>query len=307
MGCRPPRRWPWLLFVALLGLGCPRQPPPPSPVRPTVASVDIIAVGHGDSILVRSAAGKRMLIDGGEAKAAGTILAVLRESKACPLDLILLTHPHADHLGGLPQVVESCGVRQVMDGGYPHASQVYGGLLAMLEERGIPLLRAEAGRRIDLGMGVVLTLLGPPQPFLEGGSDGVNASSVVSRLVVGASSVLFAGDAPAAEEAWLLDQGTPLRSTVLKVGHHGSRHSSSARFLAAVAPRLAVISNPADAPKHPHPETLARLAQVGARVLETAREGTIHLEVDGQRVTWSSASHPGNPAHAGAIPAEGQP
>lgn len=307
MGRRLPCHWPWLLLVGLLWLGCARRPLPPPTTRPVVASVDIIAVGHGDSILVRSAAGKRLLIDGGEAKAAGAVLEVLHEREACPLDLILLTHPHADHVGGLPRVVESCGVRQVMDGGYPHGSQIYNRLLALLEERGIPLLRAEAGRRIELGMGVVLTLLGPPQPFLETGSDGVNASSVVSRLAVGGSSVLFTGDATARAEAWLLGQGRALRATVLKVGHHGSRTSSSSPFLAAVSPRLAVISNESDAPKHPHPETLARLAEVGARVLETAREGTIHLELDGETVTWSSASHPRDRAHAGMVPAEGRP
>lgn len=272
-----------------------------------MASVEVIAVGHGDAVLVATAAGKHLLIDGGEATAAGTVLALLHESKACPLDLILLTHPHADHVGGLPRVIEGCGVRQVMDGGYPHGSQIYNRLLALLEERGIPLLRAEAGRRIELGMGVVLTLLGPPRPFLETGSDGVNASSVVSRLAVGRASVLFAGDATAAAEAWLLGQGMPLRSTVLKVGHHGSRTSSSALFLSAVSPRLAVISNQPDAPKHPHPQTVARLEQVGARVLETAREGTIHLELDGETVTWSSASHPRDRAHAGLVPAEGRP
>ena len=172
MGSRWPRRWPWLLLVSLLALGCPSRPLPP-PAQPALASVDFIAVGHGDAILVSSAAGKRLLIDGGEAQAATTVLALLRERQACPLDLILLTHPHADHVGGLLRVVESCGARQVMDGGYPHASQIYNRLLAMVEERGLPLLRAEIGRRIDLGTGVVLTLSGPPQPFLETGAEGV--------------------------------------------------------------------------------------------------------------------------------------
>ena len=291
MGRCPPRHCAWILLVALFAVGCPRRPLPP-PARSAVASVDFIAVGHGDAILVRSAARKCVLIDGGPVEATDTVLALLRQRQACPLDLILLTHPHADHAGGLRRVVERCGARQLMDGGYPHASQLYNRLLAVLEERGIPLLRAEAGRRIDLGMGVVLTLLGPPQPFLETGSDGVNASSVVSRLVVGRSSVLFAGDATAEEEAWLLGRGVTLRSTVLKVGHHGSRTSSSAPFLAAVAPRLAVISNPSDAPKHPHPETLARLARAGAEVLQTAREGTIHLELDGETVR-RSGTNPG--------------
>jgi competence protein ComEC len=90
----------------------------------------------------------------------------------------------------------------------------------------------------------------------------------------------------------LLGRGFSLRSTVLKVGHHGSRTSSTAPFLAAVAPRLAVISNWPDAPKHPHPETLERLRVANAQVLETGREGTIHLEIDVETVTWATANHP---------------
>jgi len=280
---------PWTLLA--LGATCVRSPLPGSAIRPS-ATVDVIAVGHGDSILVSSGAGKHLLIDGGEAEAAPTVLARLGARSACPLDLILLTHPHADHLGGLPQVIEACGTRRFMDAGYPHGSQIYARLLKLLEARAIPLLRAEAGRQIDLGAGVVLTLFGPPQPFLQDGPEGVNASSVVSRLVVGRTSMLLAGDANGPEEAWLLGRGVTLRSTVLKVGHHGSRTSSTVPFLAAISPRLAVISNWPDAPKHPHPETLDRLSQAGVRVVETAREGTIQIQLDGEVVTWSSVNHP---------------
>jgi competence protein ComEC len=227
-----------------------------------------------------------LLIDGGEAEAADTILAVLRARGACPLDLILLTHPHSDHAGGLAKIIDACGTRLFMDSGHPHASLVYARLLDRIEKRGVPLRQAEAGRQIDLGSNAMLTLLGPPQPPIDNSSDGANANSVVARLVLGKTSVLFAGDADASEEAWLLSHAHGLRSTVLKVGHHGSRTSSTADFLRAVAPRLAVISNRPDAPKHPHPETLARLQQARAQILETGREGTIHMELDGETVVF---------------------
>ena len=278
---------------ALLALGlclaCARSPLA-APPHPASAVLDIIDVGHGDSILITSAAGKRLLIDGGEPEAASTISAALRACGACPLDLILLTHRHSDHLGGLRHVIEECGTRQFMDSGYRHDSRVYGRLLETLEKHGIPLRRAEAGRQIDLGSGVVLTLLGPPQPSLDA-PDGANANSVVSRLTVGKSSVLLVGDADFAEERWLLGREGDLRSTVLKVGHHGSRTSTSAGFLRAVSPQLALVSNRPDDPKHPHPETVARLHEAKARILETALEGTIHVELFPEAVTYRTVKH----------------
>lgn len=291
MAWRWPTRWAQALLAATLWLGCARGvlPPPEHPtLAPPLASVDVISVGRADAILVRSAAGKRMLIDGGEAASAPAVLAVLRQQSACPLDLILLTHPHADHAGGLPRIVEDCGAPRLMDSGYPHPSRVYARLLETLERRGVALSRAEPGLEIDLGAGTTLTLLGPPQPFLRQGDDLVNANSVVARLTAGRVSVLFAADANLAGEAWLLGRGLPLRSTVLKVGHHGSRTSSTVDFLAAVAPRLAIISNGGDSAKHPHPETLARLAAVRARVVETGRAGTVHLELGEDGISWSS-------------------
>jgi competence protein ComEC len=286
-----PLRFLWTLIAAVLGFACVRGSLPARHVQATV-QVDIIAVKHGDSILVISAAGKSLLIDGGEAEAADTILALLRSRGVCPLDMILLTHPHSDHAGGLAKVITECGARLFMDSGHPHASLVYARLLERIEKSGVPLRQAEAGRQIDLGSNATLTLLGPPRPPIESGADGANANSVVARLALGKTSVLFAGDADASEENWLLSNRAALRSTVLKVGHHGSRTSSTTAFLNAVAPRLAVISNWPDAPKHPHPETLERLRRANARVLETGREGTIHLELDGETVVVRSEIHP---------------
>lgn len=282
---------PRLLAVLVLApmLACLRTQAPALPARASL-QVDVIAVGQGDAILLSSPTGKHLLIDGGEAEAAPAVLTVLRERAACPLDLILLTHRHADHLGGLRKVIVECGARMFMDSGYAHPSAIYGRLLETLAEHHLELRQAEAGRQIELGGGAVLTLLGPPTPFIEKGLDTVNANSIVSRVVMGKTSMLFAADAEEQAERWLLGQGVALQSTVLKVGHHGSRTSSTREFLRAVAPRLAVISSAAGDPKHPHPETLDRLR--GIRALETAREGTIHLFLDGDNVFFRTQGHP---------------
>ncbi len=258
----------------------------PSP-RKAKLRVDFLDVGHGDSTLITSPSGKTVLIDGGLAEAGPGILSFLRSKNACPLDMILLTHRHADHLGGLVHVIESCGARLYLDAPYPHESNIYGKLLHVLESRQVPVRQAERGRIVELGDGARLLLLGPPFPIIEGADSDVNANSVVSRLDYGNGSVLFAADAEELAERWLLESGANLRATVLKVGHHGSRHSSTIGFLNAVMPLAAVISTEAGDAKHPHPETLARLAHVGTQVFRTDLDGTIAVEMDGARVTVS--------------------
>jgi beta-lactamase superfamily II metal-dependent hydrolase len=136
-----------------------------------------------------------------------------------------------------------------------------------------------------------LLLLGPPSPVIEGADSDVNANSVVSRLDYGKGSVLFAADAEVLAEGWLLESGANLRATVLKVGHHGSRHSSTSGFLKAVMPHAAVISTEAGDAKHPHPETLVRLEQAGAHIFRTDLDGSIALDMDGASVTMHGRSH----------------
>ena len=258
--------------------------------RKATLHVDFLDVGRGDSALITSPTGKTVLIDGGLAEAGPTIVSFLRSRNACPLDLILLTHRHADHLGGLVHVVESCGTRLYLDAPYPHESGIYGHLLRVLESRRVPVRQAERGRSIDLGDGARLLLLGPPTPTIEGADSDVNANSVVSRLDYGPGSVLFAADAEELAERWLLGSGANLRATVLKVGHHGSRHSSGPGFLRAVAPLAAIISTASGDAKHPHPDTLERLAQVRAKVFRTDRDGTIGVELDGASVIVRTGS-----------------
>jgi competence protein ComEC len=252
--------------------------------RKASVHVDFLDVGRGDSALITSPTGKTVLIDGGLPEAGPRVVSFLRSRNACPLDLILLTHRHADHLGGLVHVVESCGTRLYLDAPYPHESSIYGKLLGVLESCKVPVRQAERGRSIDLGDGARLLLLGPPTPPIEGADSDVNANSVPSRLDFGRASVLFAADTEELAERWLLANGANLRASVLKVGHHGSRHSSTLAFLRAVAPVAAIVSTaPGDA-KHPHPETLKRLAQVGAKVFRTDQDGTIAVDLDGASV-----------------------
>jgi competence protein ComEC len=244
-----------------------------------------ITVGQGDATLITSPTGKTILIDGGPRDAGPALVARLRAQGSGPLDLVLLTHRHADHLGGLSEVVRSFGARLYMDAPFPHPSPAYSALMRTLAANAVPVRGAERGRRIDIGGGAWLTLLSPPEPTLTGTRSDVNANSVVVRLDYGETSALFAADAEAATERWLLESGATLAASVLKVAHHGSRYSSGAAFLRAVNPEIAIVSVGATNDYgHPAPDALARLAKRGARVFRTDRDGTITVELDGTHV-----------------------
>ncbi len=264
----------------------PAVPPPPAELR-----VDFIDVGQGDATLITTPAGKRVLIDGGPGPAGQALASFVCPRGAAPLDLVLLTHRHADHLGGLHPVIKACGARLYMDAPYPHPSPAYAALLRLIEARGIPVRQAQRGRDIDLGGGARLTLLSPPDPQITGSRSDVNSNSVVARLAYGKVTVLFTGDAEAPTETWLLSAGVMTPATVLKVAHHGSRYSSTARFLKVVRPEVAVISLGADnGYGHPGAQTLDRLRKIGARVYRTDSDGRITLTTDGQRYQIVTAS-----------------
>lgn len=264
----------WLLVLLL------------SVVRAHAAELTLtcFSVGQGDALLIQSPTGKKVLIDGGPPESREALVNKLRARGVASLDLVLLTHPHLDHLGGFLAVLGAFPVRSYLDSGYPQSSPAYGNLLRALEERKIPVLRASAGRKIDLGGGATLTLLGPPSPFINSGRSDVNANSVVTRLTYGSAAAVLSGDAEPETEAWLLSQGVTLQAEVLKVGHHGSRYASGAAFLKAVQPRYALISVGArNDYGHPTAEALARLSAAGAQVLRTDQQGDITLRSrDGQ-------------------------
>jgi beta-lactamase superfamily II metal-dependent hydrolase len=293
---RPRRRWfvSWLLLAAVTcaaPAGAPPAGPGAAPARrPAPLHIDFVAVGQGDAALVTGPTGKTVLIDGGPRVAGPALAAQLRARHVSGVDLVLLTHRHEDHLGGIAAVVRAFPVRLFMDSTFPHASQDYERLLLTLRERHVMVVTATKGRTIDLGDGAVLTLLGPPDPPLTRSRSDVNANSVVARLDYRNVGVLFAADAEPQTERWLLASRARLGAQILKVAHHGARSSSTAPFLDAVAPVVAVVSVGAvNEYGHPTPEALGRLARAHASIYRTDQDGTVTVETDGTHIEVTTA------------------
>ncbi|MBU8900676.1 MBL fold metallo-hydrolase [Corallococcus sp. M34] len=289
------------LFLLLAPLGGHAAAPtvPPSGVGRQL-SVYFLDVGQGDSILIVSPEGKTVLIDGGPPEAAPRLAARLRELVKGPLDLVILTHPHLDHLGGLAAAIRAVGARRFMDPGFNHPSEAYRDLLNFVGKEVGQVMTPQPNPRapqslltIGLGEGVALTVLWPRVPqesFLDDTRSDPNSNSIVTKLTFGATAFLLTGDSEPDTEEVLLQKPLDLTATVLKVAHHGGRHSTTAAFLRRVKPRAAVIScGKGNDYGHPSPEVLERLDSAGVRPFRTDQDGEVVAVSDGTNVTLSSA------------------
>jgi competence protein ComEC len=244
-------------------------------------------VGQGDSSLIITPEGKSVLIDAGPPQTGDEVVAALRKRDVRSLDLAVATHPHADHIGGMRSVIENFGVKNFLDSGQRYPSKEYVRMLDALDKKGIKAIFAKKGMKFDLDSGVKLEVLNPQgekQRITEvrRGGSVENANSVVLRLSYGNFSMLFTGDAETETEDLMMESGEPLRAQVLKVGHHGSRYATSARFLQAVAPEAAIISVGAgNRYGHPAQQTLDRLRKAGVKVYRTDLNGEIAIVSDG--------------------------
>ena len=250
--------------------------------------VSFLDVGQGDAILIQTPNGQDILIDGGPDPQRIN----LELSKKLPfwdrtIDLVVCTQPHADHVTGLVEVLLRYKVKQVLEPGVSYNSSIYREWCNLVEDKGIEYNIARAGQEIDLGGGIMMKILNPPPEFFQGTSCDVDNNGVVLKLTWHKVSFLFTADIREEIEFELIGQRANLKSTVLKVAHHGSDTSTSQQFLAAADPEVAVISVGADNPfGHPSPEVVERLIdRLGEdNVYRTDEDGTIELITDGDRL-----------------------
>jgi competence protein ComEC len=264
------------------------QPAPDQPAPGGNLRIYALDVGQGDGFLVISPQGKTVLIDAGPTEAGDEVVAALRQHGLRQIDLMIATHPHADHIGGMKKVFDTFRVKKFLDSGQTYGTATYEKLLREIQENKVPYVKAVRGQAIEVEPGLKFDVYGPPNPPFSDADIGKdrsvqNANSVVLRLSYGSFSMLFTGDAEFETEDQMMKAGANLQANVLKIGHHGSRHATSGKFLAAVAPQFAIISAGASNDYgHPAQLTLDRLKKANIQTLRTDLSGAIEIFSDGK-------------------------
>ncbi len=247
-------------------------------------TLEVVAVdvGQGDAIALRTPGGRWMLVDAGPPPpgdpGGAPVVRELRRRGVRRLELLVLTHPDLDHVGGAEAVLSSFEVGAILEPSRPTGKDAYVSLLEAAAVRGVPWKRAEAGQRFAVD-GVTLEVLSPPGPDAPRAEDATesNAISVVLAVRYGELDALLTGDAPmSVERAVTPEVGSTLE--ILKVGHHGSATSTDTLLLARTHPRVALVSvGRGNRFGHPAPQVLARLERFGVEIHRTDREGTLRV------------------------------
>jgi competence protein ComEC len=264
----------------------PTNPPPATTVPPTTTAVvgdltvHFLDVGQGDAEIV-TYGNQAMLIDAGTNASTTTLLKDIRNLGITRFDVIVATHPHEDHIGGLDAVINQFAVGTIYMPKVAATTKTFTDVLTAIKNKGLTVTTPTPGTTFSFGP-ARCTILAPNGPSYA----DINNHSIVIRLAFGNTSFLFTGDAEAESEKEMLSKGYNLKSDVLKVGHHGSNSSTSPEFLKAVAPKVAVISVGAGNDYgHPHKVTIDKLAGAGVRVYRTDLNGSVTITSDGSQVS----------------------
>lgn len=250
----------------------------------TFAMLDI---GQGDALLIESPTGTQVLVDGGPPRKILSALSKTMSPFDRKIDAIVITNPDQDHIGGFLDVLKTYKVGQVFESGTFNDSAVYKNLEQEIKNKNIPDVIVKRGMRLNLGGGAVVDILFPDRDV---STWTTNDGSVVGRLSYGETSIILTGDATAETEKIILQENpeAQLKSTILKVGHHGSHTSTSEPFVDTVNPEYALISDGKENKYgHPHQETLDTLNKFGVKIFRTDLLGTIIMRSDGQHETFS--------------------
>ena len=246
--------------------------------------VHFIDVGQGDSILIETTSGN-VLVDAGNWNGRA-VIDYLNDRGISHIDLMIATHPDADHIGQMPLILEALTVDEVWMNGVESTSKTFENTINLILEKDIVYYEPEVGDGIDFG-DVAIDVLGPITR-----TNDANKDSIVTQVTHGAVEVMLTGDAGVKEEASLINRfGDRLVSDILKLGHHGSNTSTSQAFLDAVNPEAVIISaSENNSYGHPHKEVVERLVTAGVDVYQTSQHGDIVFRSDGARIELINAN-----------------
>ena len=245
-----------------------------------VLTFAMLDIGQGDALFIESPSGTQMMFDGGPARKVLGPLAQVMSPFDKTIDALVITNPDADHIGGFLDILKNYKVGAVFSPGTLSDSKTFQNLKTEIKNQNIPYVLVKRGMKLGLGGGVFVDILFPDRDV---SSWSTNDGSVVARLTYGNTSIMLTGDATMKTEQIILSENskTQLKSTFLKVGHHGSRTSTSLSFAQAVAPVYALISDGKNNKYgHPHKETLDVLSSLGAKILRTDLLGSLILKCD---------------------------
>ncbi len=258
-----------------------------------ILETDFLNVGQGDAILIKTPKGQTVLIDGGPDNKVLEKLGKYLQPLQKRIDIIILTHPHADHVSGLIEVLRRYSVGLVILNGVYLKTDNYDQFLNAIEDNKVKVLIAEAGEAIHFDKDLEFDILSPnknPAGLVfnknsEGfgsGSNDVNNTSIIGKLIYNNFSIMFMGDATSKIENQLLSYGDSLKSDILKIGHHGSKYSSFTNFLKTVAPRAGIIEvGTKNFYGFPSPAVLNRLEMFNINIFRTGQNGDIRVLSNG--------------------------
>ncbi len=257
--------------------------------RPDFA-VFFFDVGQGDSIFIESRDGSQILIDGGPPNRILPLLGGKMDYFDRFIDVVVLTHPHADHVSGLIEVLEKYRVGMVIESGVDYHTAEAKIFENLIIEKNIKKIIIDSPAILPLFGGAVLKFIYPEESFLGKTLKNAHDSALVSELDLNGKKILFMADAEKKLEQKLVTEGRIGDIDVLKTGHHGSKTSSNDFFLRAVKPEYAIISaGRQNRYGHPHPDVLSRLAAAGAQIFRTDLDGTITLEIRNGQIYFKKA------------------
>lgn len=249
--------------------------------------VHFLDVGQADSILIQLPNGATSLIDGGNRGDSQFIVEYIKKLGIQKIDYLLATHPHEDHIGGLPEVIKNFDIGNVYLPKKSASTKIFESLVAEIKSNGIKAIEGKGGTDIINEAEINFSIIAPNSSEY----DETNDYSIVTKLKYKDMSFIFTGDAEKISEDEMLNKRYDLSANVLKVGHHGGRTSTSEEFLNKIEPQYAVISvEKGNDYGHPHKETIKRLEERGINILRTDEMGTIVLVSDGVTLNFKGLS-----------------